>query len=230
MWSMEVMNIMIITMLIIGIKILSMKFIYIIMILLFISCNNANQSNKVFKDKRIDKKPVSVNENLIDKGKENVLLEQKEKSPFLVSNTVKRYSFNELPLSKLSINDNLKYVVNSNLKERILEANFYYNLIYYNEVLKTDNFTAFTVIGSYDYRKDVLLITTSNKSDSLIDLNVIASIIGDAGETEEVSTLFLDSTTFKVTTQEKRITEDNEFKTISDYSKIFKITPSGKIE
>ena len=49
-------------MLIIEIKILNMKFTYIIMILLFTSCNNVNQSNKVLKDTGNHKKTLSVNE------------------------------------------------------------------------------------------------------------------------------------------------------------------------
>ena len=216
-------------MLIIEIKILNMKFTYIIMILLFTSCNNVNQSNKVYKDTGNDKNTLPVNESLVNRGNENVLLEQKEKPLFLVSDTLKKYNFNEFPLSKLSINDNLKYVINSNLKEKILKTNFYYNLIYYNEVLKTNNFTAFTIVGSYDYRKDVLLIMTSNKNDSLIDYKIIASIIGDADDMTEISSFFLDSISFKVTTHKKRLTENNDFKILTTNNEKFKINSNGKI-
>jgi len=195
-----------------------MKYLYIITLLTVFSCAN--------------KKEKTVNEiGGNDESKTIIEKKQEPQSTFYNNDkNLKTFDFNQLPLSKTSINDNLKFRIEDNLKNEVLKKDYYYNLINYSNLIENKEFKAFTVLGSYDYYTNVVLLTTNIERDSLIDYKIIASVMGDADDITEISTIFLDSITFEVTNNKKRLTKNDGFKILDTSSKIYKITTNGQIK
>lgn len=147
---------------------------------------------------------------------------------------IKYFDFNQLPLSKdidnISNNNTEIYNVNKKLRKSILEQENYYKLINYSYVISNKDYRAFTVFGNYDYYTNLLLVITRIDDETLIDYKIIASITGDADDLTEISTSFLDSISFKVTTKKKKLTEMDNFETLDVYDKTYKITSNGQIK
>ena len=179
-----------------------------------------------------NKKEKTVNE-IVGKDEPKTIREEKQEPQSTFYNNDKNlrtFDFNQLPLSKISINDNLKFSIEDNLKNEVLKKDYYYNLINYSNVIENKEIKAFTVLGGYDYYTNVVLLTTNIERDSLISYKIIASIMGDADDMTEISTSFLDSITFKVTTKKKRLTKKGNFETLDIDNKTHKIKSNGQIE
>ncbi|WP_144439088.1 hypothetical protein [Lutibacter profundi] len=195
-----------------------MKYLYIITLLTMFSCANK-------KEKTVNE--IGGNDEL------KTILEKKQEPQSTFYNNdknLKTFDFNQLPLSKTSINDNLKFRIEDNLKNEVLKKDYYYNLINYSNLIENKEFKVFTVLGGYDYYTNVILLTTNIERDSLIDYKIIASVMGDADNITEISTIFLDSITFEVTNNKKRLTKNDGFKILDTSSKIYKITTNGQIK
>ncbi|AMC09919.1 hypothetical protein Lupro_01000 [Lutibacter profundi] len=179
-----------------------------------------------------NKKEKTVNE-IGGNDELKTILEKKQEPQSTFYNNdknLKTFDFNQLPLSKTSINDNLKFRIEDNLKNEVLKKDYYYNLINYSNLIENKEFKVFTVLGGYDYYTNVILLTTNIERDSLIDYKIIASVMGDADNITEISTIFLDSITFEVTNNKKRLTKNDGFKILDTSSKIYKITTNGQIK
>lgn len=201
-----------------------MRYLFVFFLLTLFSCVEQKGKTSIQNANN-----VPQIEREVEKEKKN---EQELKNLFYNNKGgLKTFDFNQLPLSKdiddISNNDTDEYNVSEQLRKEILKKENYYKLVNYSEINNAKNYKAFTVFGNYDYYTNILLVTS--KSDSLIDYEVIASIIGDADDMTEISTIFLDSISFEVTTHKKRLTKSDEFKTLSVDSKKFKIRPNGEI-
>ena len=202
-----------------------MRYLFIFFLLTLFSCVEHKR-----KTSTQNANNVPQIEREVEKKKKN---EQEVKNLFYNNKGgLKTFDFNKLPLSKdiddISNNDTDEYNVSEQLRKEILKEENYYKLVNYSEINNAKNYKAFTIFGNYDYYTNILLVTS--KSDSLVDYEVIASIIGDADDMTEISTIFLDSTSFEVTTHKKRLTKSDEFKTLTVDSKRFKIRSNGKID
>lgn len=200
----------------------------LIVIILCVLCSCADKKDKT-AIKTVNAEPQEVMDK--EQGKQINTEAEGENLFYNNDSNLKSFDFSNLPLSKdvddISNNDTDKYNIAENLRKEILQKENYYKLVNYSLINENKNYRAFTVFGNYDYYTNILLVTT--KGDSLINQKVIASIIGDADEMTEISTSFMDSISFKVTTQRKQLTENDNFKTLSSDTKEFKITPSGEI-
>mgnify|MGYP003661529796 CR=1 FL=1 len=202
-----------------------MKYLFITILLTLSSC--------------VDKKEKTVMQTA-DAEPQKLITQEKSEKQELQSifynndKNLKTFDFNQLPLSKdiddISNNDTEKYNVNQKLRKDILEQENYYKLVNYSNILDNKKFRVFTVFGNYDYYTNLLLVITKIDDDTLIDYKIIASIMGDADDMTEISTSFLDSISFKVITKKKRLTEKDNFETLSVDNKIYKITSNGQIE
>ena len=145
-------------------------------------------------------------------------------------NIITEYDFNKVPLSKdvdnLSNYKNEDFYVNKNIEKLLEKKENYYKLINYCKLGQNKYYQSYTVFGNYDYYTNILLVTT--RGDSLIDHKIIASLLGDADEVVEISTRFLDSISFIITTQYKRL-YNNRHKTIRVDSSMYKIDSIGHI-
>lgn len=198
-----------------------MKNLYLIILILLFSCGNKTEKKTSEIVNREVKKVIEKKQDL--KG----IFYYNDKNLTV-------FDFNQLPLSKdiddISNNDTEIYNINKKLRKAILEKENYYKLVRYSNILQNKEFRAFTVFGNYDYYTNLLLVTTKIDNNTLIDYKIIASIVGDADEMTEISTSFLDSITFKVSTNKKRLTEKNYFETLEIDNKTYKIMSDGQIQ
>ena len=203
-----------------------MKYLlYLTSLLLTISCKNRNEKvsieNKTIRD-------IEVTE----KRKSNIEV-QDETGIYYKSDKINLFNFNELPLSKdiddISNNDTERYNVNSELRKSILEKENYYKLVYYNSLIENEEFKVFTVFGNYDYYTNILLVATNIERDSLIDYKVVASIMGDADNTIEISSKFLNADSIEIFTETKKLTKNGNLKLIGSKKELFSIGLNGKI-
>lgn len=173
---------------------------------------------------------------------QNNLNEISNNPKFYSKAKIKEYNFKTNPLkqdylimSDPSMSDSLKiekfFVNDSLMKEFYLktDTSFCYRFVNYNLIFEDERIRVFTTFCNYDYFKSIFLITADIKSKSLIDSEVIASIMGDAGDLTEISTSFTDSISFKVTTHKKRLTKIDTFETVGIEEKLFKISSNGQI-
>lgn len=198
-----------------------MKYLYIIILLSLFSCGNKTEN--------------TINKSVNEESKKVIEKKQDFKSIFYYNDkSLTVFDFNQLPLSKdiddIPNNDTEKYNVNEKLRKDILEKENYYKLVNYSNIIDNKRFRVFTIFGNYDYYTNLLLVTTKIDDNTLIDYEIIASVMGDADDTTEISTNFLDSITFKVTTKKKRLTKKDDFETLNINNKIYKITSNGQIE
>ncbi len=201
-----------------------MKYLYIIILLLVISCKN-----------KVDKGFVK-NETLSDSIEKEQDLKEKlsKKMLFYNKGVVKSFNFDNKPLLKdideISNNNTEEFNVNIKLEKSLLEKENYYKLINYNNITENRNFKVFTVFGNYDYYTNILLVILNVNDDSLIDYKTIASIMGDADNTIEVSSSFLDSTTIEIITNKKRLAKNADgFELLDSKNETFRINAEGKM-
>lgn len=202
-----------------------MKYLYIIILFLIISCKN-----KADKD-------LVKNEVLEDSIEKEQDLKKKLSKKLLYYNKgeIMSFNFNKSPLLKdideISNNDTEEYNVSDKLKKSLLEKENYYKIVNYSNITENRNFKAFTVFGNYDYYTNILLITLNANNDSLIDYKTIASIMGDGDNTIEVNSKFLDSMTIEIITNKKRLTKNVDgFELLDSKNETFKINSDGKIK
>ncbi|WP_340067326.1 hypothetical protein [Ascidiimonas aurantiaca] len=203
-----------------------MKYLlYLTYLLLTISCKNRNEKVSI-ENKRI--RDIEVTE----KRKSNIEV-QDETGIYYKSDKIDLFNFNEFPLSKdiddISNNDTERYNVNSELRKSILEKENYYKLVYYNSLIENEEFKVFTVFGNYDYYTNILLVVTNIERDSLIDYKVVASIMGDADNTIEISSKFLNADSIEIITETKKLTKNGNLKLIGSEKELFSIGLNGKI-
>lgn len=226
-----------------------MKFYNIVLFLsvIMFTCKEQGSKPEKAEDKLSAESTISQDSShkngIEKKGQVTSKLNEESGNPkFYREGRIKEYSFKTSPLkrdyilmSDPSMSDSLKiekFFVNDSLKKEFYlktDTSFCYRFVNYNLIFEDDRIRAFTAFCNYDYFKNIFLITTSIKNGSLVDSKVIASIMGDAGDLTEISTSFMDSISFKITTNSKQLTENDNFKTLSSDTKEFKITPSGEI-
>lgn len=199
--------------------------LYTVLFLLTISCKNKSEKDLMENQ--------SVEDVEVAEKRESNIEGQNETGVYYKSEKIDFFDFNRLPLSKdideISNNETEKYNVNNTLRKSILEKENYYKLVNYSIVSENEEFKMFTVFGNYDYFTNILLVTTNIKSDSLIDYIVIASIMGDADNTTEVNSKFLNSNSVEINTETKKLTENGDLKSTGSKKEILSIDLNGKM-
>lgn len=203
------------------------RLFYLIVLLSSISCNNKkNNPNNIQSTKN------EVKSQDVPMGSQRITPE--EQIFFYKTVKIDFFDFNQFPLSKdtdeISNKNTDKYTLDRMIKETILEKENYYKLINYSKVNSNEKFILFTVFGNYDYYTNILLISKNIETDSLIDYEIIASMMGDADNTTEISSRFLNSNTVEITTKHKKLTKEGDFELLELKKEILKIQTNGEMQ